>query len=37
VKALDAKGIVVDGKKATFKVKRADSQSNPTKAGDQRL
>jgi len=34
VKALDAKGIVVDGKKATFKVKRADSQSNPTKAGE---
>jgi len=34
VKALDAKGIVVDGKKAKFKVKRADSQSNPTKAGE---
>lgn len=34
VKALDAKGITVDGKKATFKVKRVDSQSNPTKAGE---
>jgi branched-chain amino acid transport system substrate-binding protein len=34
VKALDAKGIMVDGKKAKFKVKRVDSQSNPTKAGE---
>lgn len=34
VKALDAKGIQVDGKKAKFNVKRADSQSNPTKAGE---
>ena len=34
VKALDAKGIMVDGKKAKFQVKRVDSQSNPTKAGE---
>ena len=34
VKALDAKAIVVDGKKAKFRVQRADSQSNPTKAGE---
>jgi branched-chain amino acid transport system substrate-binding protein len=34
VKALDAKGIMVDGKKAKFTVKRVDSQSNPTKAGE---
>jgi branched-chain amino acid transport system substrate-binding protein len=34
VKALDAKGIMVDGKKARFQVKRVDSQSNPTKAGE---
>lgn len=34
VKALDAKGIMVDGKKARFRVKQADSQSNPTKAGE---
>ena len=34
VKALDAKSIEVDGKKARFTVKRADSQSNPTKAGE---
>jgi branched-chain amino acid transport system substrate-binding protein len=34
VKALDAKAIVVDGKRARFTVKRADSQSNPTKAGE---
>jgi branched-chain amino acid transport system substrate-binding protein len=34
VKALDAKGIMVDGKKARFRVKRVDSQSNPTKAGE---
>jgi branched-chain amino acid transport system substrate-binding protein len=34
VKALDAKNIMVDGKKARFKVKRVDSQSNPTKAGE---
>ncbi len=34
VKALDAKAIEVDGKKARFTVKRADSQSNPTKAGE---
>src|SRR5215470_13561779 len=33
-KALDAKGIQVDGKKAKFTIKRADSQSNPTKAGE---
>jgi branched-chain amino acid transport system substrate-binding protein len=33
-KALDAKGIMVDGKKARFRVKRVDSQSNPTKAGE---
>lgn len=34
VKALDAKNIMVDGKKARFKIKRVDSQSNPTKAGE---
>ena len=34
VKALDAKGITVDGKKARFRVKQVDSQSNPTKAGE---
>jgi len=34
VKALDAKAIMIDGKKARFQVKRADSQSNPTKAGE---
>ena len=34
VKALDAKAIMVDGKKARFTVKRVDSQSNPTKAGE---
>src|SRR5512140_127801 len=34
VKALDAKAIVVDGKKARFRVQRVDSQSNPTKAGE---
>lgn len=34
VKALDAKAILVDGKKARFQVKRVDSQSNPTKAGE---
>jgi branched-chain amino acid transport system substrate-binding protein len=34
VKALDAKAIMVDGKKARFRVKRVDSQSNPTKAGE---
>jgi branched-chain amino acid transport system substrate-binding protein len=34
MKALDAKGIQVDGKKAKFRVRRADSQSNPTKAGE---
>jgi branched-chain amino acid transport system substrate-binding protein len=34
VKALDAKGIVVDGKKAKFRVKTIDSQSIPTKAGE---
>ena len=34
VKALDAKGIMVDGKKARFSVKRADSQSNLTKASE---
>jgi branched-chain amino acid transport system substrate-binding protein len=34
VKALDAKAIVVDGKKARFTVKRVDSQSNPTKASE---
>jgi branched-chain amino acid transport system substrate-binding protein len=33
-KALDAKGIIVDGKKARFTIKRVDSQSNPTKAGE---
>lgn len=33
-KALDAKGITVDGKKARFTIKRVDSQSNPTKAGE---
>ncbi|HEU4726865.1 MAG TPA: ABC transporter substrate-binding protein [Kofleriaceae bacterium] len=34
VKALDAKAIMVDGKKARFRVQRADSQSNPTRAGE---
>jgi branched-chain amino acid transport system substrate-binding protein len=34
VKALDAKGVMVDGKKARFQIKRADSQSNPTRAGE---
>jgi branched-chain amino acid transport system substrate-binding protein len=34
VKALDAKGIMVDGARATFRVARVDSQSNPTKAGE---
>jgi branched-chain amino acid transport system substrate-binding protein len=34
IKALDAKAIVVDGKKAKFQIKRVDSQSNPTKAGE---
>jgi branched-chain amino acid transport system substrate-binding protein len=34
VKALDARAILVDGKKARFQVKRVDSQSNPTKAGE---
>jgi branched-chain amino acid transport system substrate-binding protein len=34
VKALDARAIMVDGKKARFTVKRVDSQSNPTKAGE---
>ena len=34
VKALDAKAIMVDGKPARFRVKRVDSQSNPTKAGE---
>jgi branched-chain amino acid transport system substrate-binding protein len=34
VKALDAKGITVDGQKARFRVEHADSQSNPTKAGE---
>jgi branched-chain amino acid transport system substrate-binding protein len=34
VKALDAKAIMVDGKKARFRVKTADSQSNPTKAAE---
>src|SRR5262249_48170356 len=33
-KALDAKAIAVDGKKARFAIKRIDSQSNPTKAGE---
>src|SRR5262245_10271893 len=33
-RALDQKGIMVDGKKARFRVKRADSQSMPTKAGE---
>jgi branched-chain amino acid transport system substrate-binding protein len=33
-KALDAKAIAVDGKKAKFTIKRVDSQSNPTKAGE---
>lgn len=33
-KALDAKAIMVDGKKARFTIKRVDSQSNPTKAGE---
>jgi branched-chain amino acid transport system substrate-binding protein len=34
VKALDAKAIMVDGKKARFRVQRVDSESNPTKAGE---
>src|SRR4051794_6463337 len=34
VKALDAKAILVDGKPARFTVKRVDSQSNPTTAGE---
>src|SRR4029077_7968307 len=34
LEALDAKAIMVDGKKARFRVKRVDSQSNPTKAGE---
>ena len=34
VKALDAKAIMVDGKKARFQVKQVDSQSSPTKAGE---
>ncbi len=34
VKALDAKGIMVNGARATFRVARVDSQSNPTKAGE---
>jgi branched-chain amino acid transport system substrate-binding protein len=34
VNALDQKGIMVDGKKARFRVVRVDSQSNPTKAGE---
>jgi branched-chain amino acid transport system substrate-binding protein len=34
VRALDAKAIMVDGKKARFHVRRVDSQSNPTKAGE---
>jgi branched-chain amino acid transport system substrate-binding protein len=34
VKALDAKAIMVDGKQARFRVKRVDSQSNPTRAGE---
>ena len=34
VKALDAKAIMVDGKPARFTVKRVDSQSNPTTAGE---
>jgi branched-chain amino acid transport system substrate-binding protein len=34
VKALDARAIVVDGKRARFRVQRVDSQSNPTKAGE---
>jgi len=34
VAALDAKAIMVDGKKARFRVQRTDSQSNPTKAGE---
>ncbi|HET7500867.1 MAG TPA: ABC transporter substrate-binding protein, partial [Kofleriaceae bacterium] len=34
VKALDARAIMVDGKKARFRVQRVDSQSNPTKAGE---
>src|ERR1041384_3060100 len=33
-KALDAKGISVDGKKARFTIKRVDSQSTPTRAGE---
>jgi len=34
IKALDAKAIVVDGKKAKFQIKRVDSQSSPTKASE---
>lgn len=34
VKALDARGITVDGAKARFRVERRDSQSDPTKAGE---
>src|SRR5262245_13063424 len=34
VKALDAKGIAVDGKKAKFTVKRGDGQSNQPKPGE---
>src|SRR4051812_44406528 len=34
VKALDAKAIMVDGKKARFRVQRVDSESNPAKAGE---
>jgi len=34
IKALDARAIKVDGKPAKFRVKRVDSQSNPTKAGE---
>jgi branched-chain amino acid transport system substrate-binding protein len=34
IKALDAKAIAVDGARATFRVERVDSQSNPTKAGE---
>jgi len=33
-KALDAKAIMVDGKRATFKILTVDSQSSPTKAGE---
>jgi ABC-type branched-subunit amino acid transport system substrate-binding protein len=34
VKALDDKAIAVDGARAKFRVKRVDSQSNPTRAGE---